>query len=65
MATEFQKKVKEMGFLVKLDSNGTNPEFLEKILDTKIKHRGKTSVLVDYVAMDIKAPEGKYVEVVG
>jgi pyruvate formate lyase activating enzyme len=34
-----------MGYLIKLDSNGTNPEALEKVID-----------LVDYVAMDVKAP---------
>lgn len=44
---EFLKKIKEMGFLVKLDTNGTNPEMLQKILN------GKT---IDFVAMDIKAP---------
>ena len=36
-----------MGFLVKLDTNGTNPIFLEDLIKKK---------LVDYVAMDIKAP---------
>ena len=47
----FIRKVKELGFLVKLDSNGTNPDFLEKVFKEK---------LVDYVAMDIKAPLEKY-----
>ncbi len=53
---DFLKSIKELGFLVKLDSNGTNPDFLDKILDSGV---------VDYIAMDIKAPEEKYVEVVG
>jgi len=53
---EFIKKIKDMGFLIKLDSNGTNPEMIEKILDDK---------LVDYIAMDVKAPESKYPLVVG
>ena len=53
---EFIKKIKEMGFLVKLDSNGTNPEFLEEIFNANV---------VDYVAMDIKAPEEKYAEIIG
>ncbi|MBT4277462.1 anaerobic ribonucleoside-triphosphate reductase activating protein [Candidatus Falkowbacteria bacterium] len=44
---EFIIKVKEMGFLVKLDSNGTNPEMLQDLINEK---------LVDYVAMDIKSP---------
>lgn len=53
---EFIKKIKDMGFLVKLDSNGTNPKMLKKIL---------IDGLVDYIAMDIKAPEEKYAEVIG
>jgi len=53
---EFIKKIKEMGFLVKLDSNGTNPAMLKKLLDAK---------LIDYIAMDIKAPLEKYEKIVG
>ncbi len=51
----FLKKVKARGFLVKLDSNGTNPEILKRAIDGK---------LVDYVAMDIKSPMSKYAQVV-
>lgn len=51
----FLKKVKGMGFLAKLDTNGTNPNLLKTIIDNGI---------VDYVAMDIKAPIGKYEQVV-
>ncbi len=47
----FMKKLKEKGFLVKLDSNGTNPAVLREAIDRK---------LVDYIAMDIKAPLAKY-----
>jgi len=50
---EFIKKVKEMGYLVKLDTNGSYPEKLERLLD-----------LIDYIAMDIKAPLEKYHDVV-
>lgn len=53
---EFIKKIKKMSFLVKLDTNGTNPTMLKQLIDKK---------LVDYVAMDIKAPKGNYEEVVG
>lgn len=53
---EFIKKIKDLGYLVKLDSNGTNPAMLEKILADN---------LVDYLAMDIKAPLKRYEEVVG
>ncbi|OQX54991.1 MAG: anaerobic ribonucleoside-triphosphate reductase activating protein [Candidatus Cloacimonas sp. 4484_209] len=49
-------RVKEMGFLVKLDTNGSNPE----VVDSCIK-KG----IVDYIAMDVKAPLEKYREVVG
>jgi pyruvate formate lyase activating enzyme len=47
-----------MGFLVKLDSNGTNPVMLKKLLDSKV---------VDYVAMDVKAPltAEKYSKAIG
>lgn len=51
----FIRKIKDLNFLVKLDSNGTNPEILKKIIDQK---------LVDYLAMDIKAPLDKYEEIV-
>lgn len=39
------KRIKEMGFLIKLDTNGTNPEMIANILERE---------LVDYLAMDIK-----------
>ena len=45
-----------MGFKVKLDTNGTFPDRLEKIL---------TSGNVDYVAMDLKNIFEKYAETVG
>jgi pyruvate formate lyase activating enzyme len=47
----FLNKIKEHKLLIKLDTNGTNPEQLKRIIDEK---------LVDYVAMDIKAPLGMY-----
>lgn len=51
----FMKKVKEKGFLVKLDSNGTSPETLRRAIEDK---------LVDYIAMDIKSPLAKYSNIV-
>lgn len=51
---EFITAAKSLGFLVKLDTNGTNPRILEKLLQ-----KG----LLDYVAMDIKAPLCKYEEI--
>ncbi|HOD86775.1 MAG TPA: anaerobic ribonucleoside-triphosphate reductase activating protein [bacterium] len=52
----FIKKIKAMGYLVKLDTNGTNSLMLETLFSEK---------LVDYIAMDIKAPWPKYEKVVG
>ena len=46
---EFLRKIKALGFAVKLDTNGTNPAMLRAILSEK---------LADYVAMDIK-PDGR------
>lgn len=47
----FIRAVKKLGLKVKLDSNGSRPEFLEKLLSDS---------LLDYIAMDIKAPQDKY-----
>lgn len=53
---DFIGKIKEMGFSVKLDTNGTNPGMLKELLEKK---------MIDYVAMDIKAPKEKYQELAG
>ena len=45
------KKVRELGFKIKLDTNGTNPDVLISLVNEG---------LLDYVAMDIKAPLNKY-----
>lgn len=45
------EKIREMGFAVKLDTNGNHPELLREILAWG---------LADYVAMDIKNSPGKY-----
>lgn len=52
---DFVKEVKKRGFLVKIDTNGANPSMIEKLLKEK---------LVDYVAMDIKAPLDKYEKII-
>lgn len=52
----FIKRIRDMGYLVKLDSNGTKPEIIERIQKDK---------LVDYIAMDIKAPLTSYERTVG
>lgn len=51
----FIKKIKKIGYSVKLDTNGTNPNMLKQLIKAK---------LIDYVAMDIKAPLEKYEGVV-
>ncbi len=51
---EFFIKLKNMGFLTKLDTNGTNPDVLEYLTEKN---------LVDYVAMDIKGPLHKYEQI--
>lgn len=48
---DFMKKIRKMGFLLKLDTNGSNPEMLKVLLKEG---------LVDYFAMDIKYPEHGY-----
>lgn len=53
---QFMRKVKERGFLVKLDTNGTNPTCVARAIDEG---------LVDYIAMDLKAPIEKYARTVG
>ena len=49
--TEFIEKIKKLNYLVKIDTNGSRPKQLEDWLSRN---------LVDYVAMDIKAPLEKY-----
>lgn len=45
--SDFIRRIKELGFSVKLDTNGSNPEVLKKL----IGHN-----LINYIAMDIKGP---------
>jgi len=52
---EMIKAVKELGFLVKLDTNGTDSNLLTGLVGDG---------LVDYVAMDMKAPLARYQEIV-
>jgi pyruvate formate lyase activating enzyme len=53
---DFIEKIKKLRFPVKIDTNGAFPEKLGELLEKQ---------LVDYVAMDVKAPRGKYREIVG
>jgi pyruvate formate lyase activating enzyme len=47
----FAEKVKKIGYKIKIDTNGMYPEKLKELIDKN---------LVDYIAMDIKAPIEKY-----
>ena len=48
---EFISKIKALGYYVKLDTNGSSPLLLKKLIEEK---------LIDYVAMDIKNSPAKY-----
>jgi len=50
------KKVKDLGLKVKVDTNGSNPEILKKLINDK---------LIDFIAMDIKNCKEKYDETCG
>ncbi len=54
--SSFFRKIKDKGFLAKLDTNGTAPEVLEELIGDRA---------IDYIAMDVKAPFGKYSKVAG
>lgn len=51
----FIRKIKNIGFLVKLDTNGTNPSVVKQLLREN---------LIDYIAMDVKAPLATYTRTV-
>ena len=52
---EFIKKIKQLGYSVKLDTAGVNPEMVEQLIADK---------LIDYVAMDLKNSWPRYQEIV-
>ena len=53
---QFAEKVKKLDYLIKIDTNGMYPEKLKELIDKK---------LVDYIAMDVKAPKNKYDNLTG
>ncbi len=53
---DFIVRIKEMGFAVKLDTNGSHPEVLSSLTELN---------LIDYFAMDVKTPLPKYSQVTG
>lgn len=44
-------QIKKMGFMVKIDTNGSSPDVIQQLLDKK---------LIDYVALDFKATKSKF-----
>jgi len=52
----FIRPIREMGYAVKIDTNGSRPALLESLIHDK---------LLDYISMDIKAPPEKYAVVAG
>ena len=53
---DFARYLKSLGFKVKVDTNGTNPDMLEKMLGEQ---------LIDYVALDYKAPTDLFQSITG
>ena len=51
---EFVSEIKKLGFLVKLDTNGTNYKRVQELLDLD---------LLDYIALDYKAPKDKFFQI--
>ena len=52
----FVEKLRSLGFKVKLDTNGSNPSLLEYLCNSR---------LIDYVALDYKAPESCFEKITG
>ena len=53
---EFLARIKELGFLVKLDTNGSRPEVVRELVEKN---------LVDYIAMDVKNSPAMYAQTIG
>jgi pyruvate formate lyase activating enzyme len=53
---DFATKIKAMGYKLKLDTNGTNPQAVQSLIENG---------LVDYIAMDVKNSPHKYATTVG
>lgn len=51
---DFCKEIRELGFLIKLDTNGTNYETIKELIELR---------LLDYIALDYKAPKEKFTQI--
>ncbi len=49
-------EIKELGFKIKIDTNGTNPAILKEMVEKN---------LVDFISLDFKAPKEKYISITG
>lgn len=56
LKSDFLKKIKELGYVIKLDTNGTFPDKLKELIEKK---------LIDYIAMDIKSSKKNYEKTIG
>jgi pyruvate formate lyase activating enzyme len=52
----FIKRVRDLGYFIKIDTNGSHPEILYRLISDK---------MIDYIAMDIKGPLNKYESIAG
>jgi len=52
----FCRSIKALGYTIKLDTNGMRPDVIKVLIDNK---------LIDYIALDYKAPEAKMGEICG
>jgi len=52
---DFVKKIKDIGYSVKIDTNGSNPDLMKQLLDEN---------LIDYVALDYKSPNQIFNQVI-
>lgn len=53
---QFMKTIKDLGYKIKLDTNGSSPSIIENILENG---------LCNYFAVDYKAPSARYEEICG
>jgi len=53
--TAFIRHIKKMGFAVKMDTNGSHPQIIKNLLHEE---------LLDFIAMDVKAPIDRYKEII-
>ncbi len=53
---DFLQRIRRLGFFMKLDTNGSNPDMIEELIETK---------MLDYIAIDVKSAPDSYARVSG